>query len=77
MRRICDAKLRVGSGFSRMENALLDNNNPPLEVIATNFFNIRFFKRLNEINQSLLTPRQLAIYQMVCNNAGIRDISLA
>ncbi len=32
---------RVGSGFSRMEQALAENNNPPLKVSATNFFNIR------------------------------------
>jgi ATP-dependent DNA helicase RecG len=69
---------RVGSGFSRMENALLDNNNPPLEVVATNFFNIRFHKRLNEIDQSMLTPRQLKIYQMISDSTGInkRDIAI-
>jgi len=69
---------RVGSGFSRMENALLENNNPPLEVVATNFFNIRFYKRLNEIDQSMLTTRQLTIYQTICNSKGInkREITI-
>ncbi len=69
---------RVGSGFSRMTHALLENNNPPLEVVATNFFNIRFYKRLGSIDQSSLTPRQLSIYQIVCGREGInkRDIAL-
>ncbi len=63
---------RVGSGFSRMESALAENNNPPLEVVATNFFNVRFYKRLrDDIDQSLLTPRQITIYQAVCAGNGI------
>lgn len=68
---------RVGSGFSRMEQALVENNNPPLEVVATNFFNIRFHKRLSSIDQSKLTPRQLIIYQMIQNSKGQnkRDIA--
>jgi ATP-dependent DNA helicase RecG len=68
---------RVGSGFSRMEHSLLDNNNPPLEVVATNFFNIRFYKRLNEIDQSLLTSRQRTIYQIICNTSGIQKRDIA
>ena len=50
---------RVGSGFSRMQQSLLENNNPPLEVVATNFFNIRFYKRLQKIDTSKLTPVSL------------------
>lgn len=53
---------RVGSGFERMREELLKNNNPPLEVSVTNFFNIRFFKRISNMNLEQLTPRQLAIY---------------
>ena len=53
---------RVGSGFERMQEALLENNNPPLEVKATNFFDIRFYKRIPDINLANLTTRQLAIY---------------
>ena len=69
---------RVGSGFSRMKQTLLENNNPPLEVVASNFFNIRFYKRLSRIDQSTLTNRQLAMYQMLCQNKGLhkRDIAL-
>lgn len=56
---------RVGSGFSRMQNALLENSNPPLEVKASNFFNIRFYKRIPIVDPYKLTPRQLKIYQMM------------
>ncbi|HLF67085.1 MAG TPA: ATP-binding protein, partial [Gammaproteobacteria bacterium] len=53
---------RVGSGFDRMREELLNNKNPALEVSATNFFNIRFFKRVQDLNLQKLTARQLAIY---------------
>ena len=53
---------RVGSGFDRMRAALLHNQNPALEVSATNFFSIRFFKRAQDFNLQNLTTRQLAIY---------------
>lgn len=68
---------RVGSGFSRMEKALAENNNPPLQIIATNFFNIRFFKRLSDIDPSLLTARQLAIFNSVCSHAGVTKREIA
>lgn len=58
---------RVGSGFSRMEKDLEENNNPPLEVSVTNFFNIRFYKRLERVDQSQLTSRQQEIYRLLCN----------
>ncbi len=56
---------RVGSGFDRMRQALQQNNNPPLEVSATNFFNIRFYKKLATDKLSALTQRQQRLYQFV------------
>lgn len=56
---------RVGSGFDRMRQALAGNNNPPLEVSATNFFNIRFYRRIPNADLSHLTSRQTSIYQLV------------
>lgn len=53
---------RVGSGFDRMHFALEQNKNPALEVKATNFFNIRFFKRLPDFNLRKLSSRQLKLY---------------
>jgi ATP-dependent DNA helicase RecG len=69
---------RVGSGFSRMEKSLAENNNPPLEVSATNFFNIRFYKRLEGINERDLTSRQKDIYRLLCNRdkATKKEIAL-
>lgn len=61
-----------------MEVALEENNNPPLQVVATNFFTIRFQKRLKNVDQSLLSARQLAIYKVICSANGIskQEISL-
>ena len=54
---------RVGSGFDRMRSALSLNKNPSLEVAATNFFNIRFYKRAQDFDLTVLTSRQLMLYQ--------------
>lgn len=56
---------RVGSGFDRMKQTLAQNNNPPLEVSATNFFDIRFYKRIPNIAASTLTQRQAILYQLI------------
>ena len=68
---------RVGSGFSRMKVALAENNNPPLQLAVTNFFNIRFFKRVGSFGPNVLTPQQLEIYRMLSHAKGIskRDVS--
>lgn len=68
---------RVGSGFSRMEMALAENNNPPLEVSATSFFNIRFYKRLKTADPALLSPRQVTIYRLLCDNDRITKKEIA
>ena len=68
---------RVGSGFSRMEMALKENNNPPLEVSVTNFFNIRFYKRLEKINPTSLSLRQIHIYRLLCDNNQITKKEIA
>ncbi|MFI5342741.1 MAG: RNA-binding domain-containing protein [Chlamydiales bacterium] len=67
---------RVGSGFSRMENALIENSNPPLEVQASNFFNIRFYKRLADIEPYKLTSRQIEIYQIISNQRVVNKRDL-
>jgi len=41
-----------------------ENNNPPLEVAATNFFNIRFYKRLSTVSESSLSQRQQSLYRL-------------
>jgi predicted HTH transcriptional regulator len=52
----------VGSGFDRMREELFNNKNPALDVSATNFYNICFFKRVPDPALQKLTTRQLAIY---------------
>lgn len=68
---------RVGSGFSRMKMALAENNNPPLEVCVTNFFNIRFYKRLEKVNPALLSSRQVTIYRLLCDNERMTKKEMA
>lgn len=53
----------MGSGFDRMQRALRENNNPTLEISATNFFSIRFYKRLNSVMEHGLTSRQMTLYR--------------
>ncbi|MHB1948888.1 MAG: RNA-binding domain-containing protein [Gammaproteobacteria bacterium] len=55
---------RVGSGFDRMKQSLQQNNNPPLEVNATNFFDVRFYKRILDVSVSELTSRQINLYYL-------------
>lgn len=70
---------RIGSGFDRMRHALEINKNPPLEVVVSNFFNIRFYKREKDFDLTQLTTRQMAIYQLFHEQAVLtkREISIA
>lgn len=54
----------IGSGFNRMETSLKANGNPPLDVSATDFFNIRFYKRMGQ-EQLELTKRQQHLYRIL------------
>jgi ATP-dependent DNA helicase RecG len=56
---------RVGSGFARMAHALHENNNPELQVSATNFFNICFYRRPVEFAAAMLSPRQIRLYELI------------
>ncbi len=56
---------RVGSGIDRIQATLLENNNPTMEIAATNFFNIRFYTRLDTQEELQLNPRQLHIYYAI------------
>lgn len=62
---------RVGGGFSRMKTALAENNNPPLQVSVTNFFNIRFYKRVEKFVPASLTARQLRIYRLLAERGSL------
>lgn len=53
---------RVGSGFARMQQILKENNNPPLGVQVSNFFNLVFYPRVQSVALLTLTPRQQELY---------------
>jgi len=57
---------RVGSGFSRMQHALQENNNPGYALAITNFFNIKFYPRINNSNIKgiELSKRQINLYNI-------------
>ena len=59
--------------------SLGQNNNPPLEVNATNFFNIRFYKRIRPVSIDNLTLRQMHLYQLCQERKSItkREVALA
>ena len=54
---------RVGSGFDRMKHSLSENHNPELQVSATNFFNITFYRRTQQHDFPQLSPRQITLYR--------------
>ena len=62
---------RVGSGFDRMQQSLAENSNPPLEVSTTNFFNLRFYRRVKPAAEVNLTARQWQLYRAVINEGSL------
>ena len=54
---------RIGSGIQRMERALAENGNPPMEVSATNFFVVKLLPRPHTSTAASLTARQNCLYQ--------------
>jgi len=49
---------RIGSGIQRMQRALEDNANPPMEISASNFFVVKFHPRVEQTGIMALTARQ-------------------
>ncbi len=62
---------KVGSGFSRIKNTLEENNNPPYEISATNFFNLKLLRRVEELSVSQLTSRQLNLLNLISEKGSI------
>lgn len=56
---------KVGSGFDRMRHTLKENKNPDIEINATNFFNIRFYRRLSTEELTNLSIRQTHLYNIM------------
>jgi len=77
-RLICDLLLRaklieaVGSGVDRITKALQENGNPTFAVAATNFFNITFFSRPEQLkSKRTLTERQRKLLHFIDNNKSV------
>ncbi|MCH9770267.1 MAG: putative DNA binding domain-containing protein [Gammaproteobacteria bacterium] len=68
---------RVGSGFDRMKQSLKENNNPDMDVVATNFFNIRFYPRIKKTALLGLSNRQRQIYLIIKEQKKIAKKELA
>ena len=56
---------RMGSGIERMRKSLEENNNPLMEIAASNYFSIRFYPRVEQVTISNLTERQTRLYQFI------------
>jgi len=54
---------RIGSGIQRMERALAENGNPPMEISASNFFVLKFYPSFPQSGSEVLTPRQSQLCQ--------------
>ncbi len=63
---------RIGSGIQRMEVALEQNGNPPMEVSATNFFVVKFYPRVETVDHTALTSRQNMLYQFSLARNSLR-----
>ncbi len=62
---------RIGSGIARMQKALKENGNPEMEISATNFFVLRFFKRIDKENIEQLTARQERILRYITQRGAV------
>jgi ATP-dependent DNA helicase RecG len=62
---------RIGSGITRMRNALAENNNPPFEVTSTSFFVIRFLPRIRAEKGQNLTTRQARLHRLVTERGSM------
>ena len=62
---------RIGSGIDRMRRVLAENNNPPFEVSATNFFVLRFRPRIARAEPIALSERQQRLYRLLTERHSV------
>ncbi len=68
---------RIGSGIRRMERALAENGNPPMEISATNFVVVRFYPRVAPAGTVDLTGRQSRLCQHLAERGPLSKSDLA
>jgi ATP-dependent DNA helicase RecG len=56
---------KLGSGLTRIREALTENHNPPYQIAATNFFSLKLLPRMQRLNDSIFTSRQLEILSLL------------
>ena len=63
---------KLGSGFVRIKESLKENGNPELQLSTSNFFTLRFYPRVADIENNLenLTDRQKFILLAIKTNGG-------
>lgn len=61
----------VGTGIARIREALVKNNNPPVEISATNFFSLKFIPRPRNLTSQTLTERQKVLYTYIAGHGPV------
>jgi ATP-dependent DNA helicase RecG len=68
---------QIGSGIQRMERALKENGNPPMEISVTSFFAVKFYPRTDFEGATTLTPRQGKLYRLIADRGTITSSQAA
>lgn len=68
---------RIGSGIRRMERALAENGNPPMEISASNFFVVRFYPLIAPAGTIDLTGRQSQLCRLLADRGALSTSDLA
>lgn len=61
----------AGTGILRIREALRKNNNPPPEIVATNFFSLRLTARPSNLTEDDLTDRQKKLYTFIAQRGVV------
>jgi len=56
---------KLGSGITRIKQSLNENQNPPFQMVSTNFFAIRFYPRIARAEINSLSQRQVEILRLL------------
>ena len=68
---------RIGSGIRRMERALAENGNPPMEISASNFFVVRCYPLIAPAGTIDLTSRQSQLCRLLADRGALSKSDLA
>jgi Fic family protein len=60
-----------------MRKALEENNNPPMDITATNYFSVVLYPRIERLDNLPLSKRQFRLYQIVSERGVIKTAEAA